>query len=91
MKDDGLGFVPKYDGAEFGSFRAARVRCLHELARSHGKKVGSDDEVDGMLVDIGAGLCGTSKLPQAPEEFWSGRLLPIGWRVYIVVGSQEGS
>ncbi len=81
MADDAFRSVPEDEGAEFGAFCPAWSGGFHKLAGAHCKAVSADDEVDSMLVDVGASLRGTSKFPEAPEEFWGSGLLSIWWRV----------
>ena len=91
MADDAFRSVPEDEGAKFGAFCPAWLGGFHKLAGAHCKEVSADDEVDSMLVDVGASLRGTSKFPEAPEEFWGSGLLSIWWRVDVVIGSKEGS
>ena len=64
---------------------------FYKLAGPHREEVSANDKVNCVFVDVGSGGSGAGEFPKTSEQFWCCRFLAVGRRIYVVVGTEEGS
>jgi hypothetical protein len=91
MRDNLFAAVTENEVSESDSFRSAGSRGECILAGSHGEKEGSDDDVRGVIILVGAGLPAVRKLKEATKQSGSDGLLTVRRGVYVVESGEESS
>lgn len=83
--------VTEDEGANRGPFGLSGAGGFDELTRPHGEVVGSNEEVDCVLVQVCSDTTGPSEGPEASQQLGCDGFLTVWRGVYVVVGPEEGT